>query len=95
MKLLQLFLLIILCISSKSQTSNTYQTDLTELHSVLKKTPSYKDQIKGQSLISYNNLFEKLRSDTVKNVTDYKYFYNLAQLFFPIRDVSLRLTTPC
>ena len=89
MKLLQLFLLTILCISSKSQTSNTYQTDLTELHSILKKTPSYKDQIKGQSLISYNNLFKKLLSDTVKNATDYKYFYNLAQLFFPIRDNHL------
>ena len=89
MKLLQLFLLTILCISSKSQTNNTYQTDLTELYSILKKTPSYKDQIKGQSLISYNNLLKKLLSDTVKNVTDYKYFYNLAQLFFPIRDNHL------
>lgn len=89
MKFIQLFLLTILCISSQAQTINTYQTDLTELQSILQKTPSYKDQIKGQSLISYNSLFEKLLSDTVKNASDYKYFYNLAQLFFPIRDNHL------
>ena len=89
MKLLQLFFLTIFFISSQAQTSNTYQTDLTELQKILQKTPSYKDQIKGQKLIDYNNLFEKLLSDTVKNVSDYKYFYNLAQLFFPIRDNHL------
>lgn len=89
MKLLQLFFLTIFFISSQAQTSKTYQTDLTELQNILQKTPSYKDQIKGQKLIDYNSLFEKLLSDTVKNVSDYKYFYNLAQLFFPISDNHL------
>ena len=97
MKFLQLFLLIILCISSQAQTSNTYQTDLTELQNILRKTPSYKDQIKGQSLISYDSLFEKLLSDTVKNASDYKYFYNLAQLFlllFNINKLKTIFTNP-
>ncbi|MGF2075725.1 hypothetical protein, partial [Enterococcus casseliflavus] len=74
---------------SKGQTNNAYQSDLIELKDILQKTPSYKDQIKKQNLISYNSLFEKLLADTVKNPSDYKYFYNLAQLFFPIRDNHL------
>src|SRR6187549_2339790 len=89
MKRLLIFFLTILFISSKAQTGNTYQADLTELKNILQKTPSYKDQIKGQKLISYNSLFEKLLRDTVKNASDYRYFYNLAQLFFPIRDNHL------
>lgn len=89
MKLLQLFLLIFFFVSSQAQTSKTYQTDLTELQNILKKTPSYKDQIKGQTLTDYNSLFEKLLNDPVRNVSDYKYFYNLTQLFFPIRDNHL------
>ena len=89
MKFLQLFLLTVIFFTSQAQTNRTYKSDLIELQNILKKTPSYSDQIKGQSLISYNSLFEKLLSDTVKNASDYKYFYNLAQLFFPIRDNHL------
>ncbi len=89
MKLLQLFLLIFFFASSQAQTSNTYRTDLTELHNILQKTPSYNDQIRGQTLKDYNRLFQRLLSDTVRNISDYKYFYNLAQLFFPIRDNHL------
>ena len=89
MKFLQLFLLTVIFVTSQAQTNRTYKSDLIELQNILKKTPSYSDQIKGQSLISYNSLFDKLLSDTVKNASDYKYFYNLAQLFFPIRDNHL------
>ena len=89
MKFLQLFLLTVIFFTSQAQTNRTYKSDLIELQNILKNTPSYSDQIKGQSLISYNSLFEKLLSDTVKNASDYKYFYNLAQLFFPIRDNHL------
>lgn len=89
MKLLQIFILTIAFASSQAQTSNSYQTDLTELQAILQKTPSYKDQIKGQKLIDYNRLFQSLLRDTVNNVSDYKYFHNLAQLFFPIRDNHL------
>lgn len=89
MKFLQLFFVTIIFVTSQAQTNNTYQSDLIELKNLLQKTASYKDQIKGQSKLTYNGLFEKLLSDTVKNASDYKYFYNLAQLFFPIRDNHL------
>jgi len=89
MKLSQLFLLTFFFFSSQGQTSNTYQTDLIELQNIIQKTPSYKDQIKGKTLTDYNSLFERLLIDTVRNVSEYKYFYNLAQLFFPIRDNHL------
>ena len=89
MKQLLLFLLTILFISSQAQTSNNYQADLLVLQNILQKTPSYQNQIKGQKLIDYNSLVEKLREDAVRNASDYKYFYNLAQLFFPISDNHL------
>ena len=89
MKISQLFFLIILFISSQAQRSNTYQSDLSELQNILQKTPSYQTQIKGQRLIDYSRLVEKLRKDTVTNISGYKYFYNLAQLFFPINDNHL------
>lgn len=89
MKFVQLFFLTILLVSSQAQTNNTYQSDLIKLQNILQKTPSYKDQIKGEKQIAYNSLFKKLLGDTVQNISDYKYFYNLAQLFFPIRDNHL------
>jgi hypothetical protein len=75
--------------SAQAQTNSRYLEDITALYVILQKTPSYKDQIKKQVLIEYNNLFENLKSDSISNVADYKYFYNLAQLFFPIRDNHL------
>ena len=73
----------------KAQTNNTYVADITSLYNILQKTPSYKDQIKGQNLSAYNELFKKLKSDSTYNISDYNYFYNLAQLFFPIQDNHL------
>ena len=89
MKCIPLLFLTLVFAKSQAQTNNAYKNDLIELHNVLQKTYSYKDQIKGESLVSYKLLFETLLSDTVKNVSDYNYFYNLAQLFFPIRDNHL------
>ena len=89
MKLFFSLLLTLLFITLQAQTNNTYLADITSLRDILQKTPSFKDQIKGQSLTAYNELFGKLKSDSITNISDYKYFYNLAQLFFPIRDNHL------
>jgi hypothetical protein len=89
MKFFFSFLLALPFITTQSQTNNTYLADLTALRDILQKTPSYKDQIKGQSLTAYNELFETLKSDSNHSISDYKYFYNLAQLFFPIQDNHL------
>ena len=89
MKCIPLLFLTLVFSRSQAQTNNAYKNDLIELHNVLQKTYSYKDQLKGESLVSYKLLIETLLSDSVKNISDYKYFYNLAQLFFPIRDNHL------
>lgn len=69
--------------------AQTYTNDLSTLRSVLEKTPSYKTQIKGEQLAAYDALYNRLAADSVSNANDYKYFYNLAQLFFPLRDNHL------
>ncbi len=67
------------------QEVTAYQSDLAALQNILKKTPSYKDQIKNESLKSYNQLYEKLFFDT-SDLSSLNRFCKLAQLFFPIRD---------
>ena len=89
MKFFSLLILALFVNAAQAQTSNVYQGDLIGLRKILQTTPSYKDQIKGESLVAYNLLFEKLLSDTGQNAFNYRYFYNLAQLFFPIRDNHL------
>lgn len=78
----------LLTVISNAQT-NKYLTDLAALKSILQKTPSYKDQIKSDKLVFYNALYNRLASDTIDNPTSYNYFYNLAQLIFPLRDNHL------
>jgi hypothetical protein len=89
MKLFFSFLLTLLCITAQGQTNNTYLADLTSLRTILQKTPSYKDQIKGEKLTAYNELFDRLKGDSATITSSYKYFYNLAQLFFPFQDNHL------
>jgi hypothetical protein len=52
MKCIQLSFLTIILVTSQAQTNNTYQNDLIGLQNILKKTPSYKDQIKGEKQIA-------------------------------------------
>jgi len=75
-------------IASNGQT-NKYVADLKALKSILQKTPSYKSQIKGDKLTFYNALYERLASDTASNPHSFKYFYNLSQLIFPLKDNHL------
>jgi len=89
MKLLFSLLLTLPFITLQAQTNNTYLADITSLRTILQKTPSYKDQIKEDKLIAYNELFERLKGDSGTIISSYKYFYNLAQLFFPIQDNHL------
>lgn len=69
--------------------TNTYLEDLTTLKSIVEKTASFKAQIKGDKLSNYNDLYNRLAADTTNNANSYKYFYNLAQLLFPLRDNHL------
>ncbi len=87
---LLLTLTVFLCaITLNAQSNASYLKDLASLRAILQNTPSYQAQIKGNKLTSYNALYNRLVSDTVRNVDDYKYFYNLSQLFFALRDNHL------
>lgn len=72
-------------ITSNGQT-NPYLADLTALQNIIKKTPSYKSQIKGDKQDFYHSLYEQLATDTISNPNSIKYFYNLSQLIFPLKD---------
>lgn len=80
--------LFFLSLTVHAQT-NSYVTDLSALHSTIQKTASYKDQIRGEKLTEYKVLYNRLVADSLVTAGDYRYFYNLAQLIFPLRDNHL------
>lgn len=88
MKLLFALTIIFLTLGLQAQT-NPYLTDLSALKTILQKTPSYKSQIKGKQLALYKDLYDRLLTDTSSKVNSYNYFYNLAQLIFPLKDNHL------
>ncbi len=88
MRILFFALLMLPALVSIAQ-SGSYAKDLAALNAIIRKTPSFKTQIKGEKLTSYNALYTRLASDSVKNLKGYSYFYNLSQLIFPIRDNHL------
>lgn len=88
-KYIAVIFLAVLVINVRSQTVNNYLADLTKLDSLLRRTPSFKDQVKENKLKEYKALYEHLRRDTVDISSDYAVFYKLAQLFFLFRDNHL------
>ena len=88
MRISFVFIFFFLSIASNAQT-NSYLADLAALKSILQKTPSYKRQINGNKLSHFNALYERLTLDTTSNPNSYKYFFNLSQLLFPLRDNHL------
>lgn len=81
-----LFIIFILLALASTAQRQTYQSDLHALKAIIEKTKSYKAQIKGAKKIAYLDLYHQLLADTVTDLHSYQYFYNLAQLLFPIRD---------
>lgn len=88
-KILVTLLFVFSAIITFSQSPEGYKADLEYLHSVLKKTPSYKEQIKGDELKKYRKLYDSLEADGINILTPFEYFCSMAQLFFPIRDNHL------
>lgn len=62
--------------------------DLDFLYQAIQKTPSYKDQLKGDK--SYQQLYQNLRKD-VKFADDFEIYQKLLQLIYPIKDNHLGL----
>lgn len=88
MRIVLVVVFYLFAIASNGQI-NTYLEDLAALKFVLQKTPSYKSQIKGDKQALFNSLYERLASDTTSNPHSFKYFYNLSQLIFPLKDNHL------
>ncbi len=79
------------CFSSASaqEKGKQYLANLEKLYACLSKTPSFKQQIKGNALKEYNTLYQKLKTDTLHLKTDFDDFVHFSQLFFPIKDNHL------
>ncbi|AXY73379.1 hypothetical protein D3H65_05030 [Paraflavitalea soli] len=89
MRYLFLFLLTYsLSPAAQSQTGN-YRADLDALYDLLKKTPSYKDQVKGDKEPAFHALYQSLRADTLQVGNSFDNYYKLVQLFIPLRDNHL------
>ncbi|MBO9564867.1 MAG: hypothetical protein J7621_18975 [Niastella sp.] len=80
--------MLVLSVSLHAQ-STSYLADLDVLYTQLKKTPSYKDQIKGEKAGSFDSLYLALRADSPHVNNSFDGFYRLARLFFPLYDNHL------
>jgi hypothetical protein len=86
-----LFFILLTCsltLAAQSQTSS-YLADLDALYGLLKKTPSYKDQVKGDKEQAYEALYQSLRLDTLQTGNTFDNYYKLVRLFLPLRDNHL------
>lgn len=88
MKIFLISIISLFTIAANGQI-NSYLTDLKALKDVIEAIPSFKVQIRGEKRLAYNDLYKRLASDSVHKLNSYTYFYNLAQLLFPIRDNHL------
>jgi hypothetical protein len=68
--------------------NNDYQKDLDFLYQTLQKTPSYKDQIRGDKAVAYIKLYEKLKMQIIP-ASSLDTFYTLSKLLWPIKDMHL------
>ncbi|UZR96092.1 S41 family peptidase [Chondrinema litorale] len=86
------YLIIIFCllaVSSFAQSKSKCVEDMEKLYELLKKTPSYKSQIKGKDAKQYQRLVQHLEW-RVRNTSDqFECFCKLAELFDPIKDNHL------
>ena len=74
---------------SWAQPKSDCVKDVDELYELLKKTPSYKSQIKGDKAKQYERLVQHLKWN-VRNTSDkFECFCKMAQLFEPIKDNQL------
>ena len=71
--------------------NGTYLTDLATLRAALEKTPSFREQIIGDRLQRFDNLFRSLAADSGHDASSLQYFTNLASLLFLVRDNHLGL----
>ncbi|CAN1513147.1 hypothetical protein MCERE19_00844 [Spirosomataceae bacterium] len=70
MKTNHFFLYIILLLLPYISFSQNRLNDLTLLNDILKKTPSFKSQTKGQRKKEFDKLYEKLKSKVDEKNTD-------------------------
>ena len=86
MKKNHFFLYIILLLLPYISFSQNRLNDLTILKDIIKKTPSFKSQIKGQRKKEFDKLYEKLTLKVDEKNTELQHFENLSELVGQIND---------
>jgi hypothetical protein len=88
LRYLLILCMLVLSVAARAQSTG-YLAALDELYTQLKKTPSWKDQIKGERAGLFDSLYQALRSDSSHVKNSFDGFYHLARLFFPLYDNHL------
>lgn len=70
-----------------AQQGNPYLENLEVLYHALKKTPSYKDQIRGEKKIHFEQLYQELQ--LCRPSSSFDTLYSLGRLLFPLKDNHL------
>jgi hypothetical protein len=56
------------------------------MYRAVRKTPAYKDQVRGKHAVDYEALYQAVRNDTVQPNGYFHDYHKLVRLLFPLRD---------
>jgi len=87
MRKLLIGLLVSVLFLNQSFAQTSFRDDVDKLVALLEKTPSYKDQVKGEVKNRFTSLVGKIKQDSA--LSDYDAFNKLASLFYTFRDNHL------
>jgi hypothetical protein len=87
------FVLIVFTIALNAQTSTIFLRDLEKLDSILRKTHSFKDQIKGSKKEAYDKMLNRLKQNAQKPMSDFEAYCQLAELPMLLTDNHLGFYT--
>lgn len=82
-------IILVFGLSTYSQPTSEFEKDLDHLLEIMKKLPSFRDQVRGEKIIRFNRLVDSIRTEGRFVKTDFEHFSLLSILFHQVKDNHL------
>lgn len=88
-RLVSALVILLLGLSTYSQSTTEFEKDLDRLLEILKKLPSFRDQVRGEKIIRFDQLVDSIKKEAGFAKTDFEHFSLLSLLFHQVKDNHL------
>jgi hypothetical protein len=88
-RLVSALLILLFGLSTYSQSTTEFEKDLDRLLEIMKKLPSFRDQVRSEKIIRFNQLVDSIRAEARFAKTDFEHFSLLSMLFHQVKDNHL------